>query len=79
MRDLETLRNAVPDHARDTKLNLQAVFEGGVLHPAQKHGVAVAVARGVLVARGVEVGVGVDVGVAVGVAVAVGVDRAAEP
>jgi alkyl hydroperoxide reductase subunit D len=44
MRDLETLRNTLPDHARDTKLNLQAVFEGGVLHPAQKHAVAVAVA-----------------------------------
>lgn len=44
MRDLETLRNALPEHARDTKLNLQAVFEGGALSPAQKHGVAVAVA-----------------------------------
>jgi lipoyl-dependent peroxiredoxin subunit D len=44
MRDLETLRNTLPEHARDTKLNLQAVFEGGALSPAQKHGVAVAVA-----------------------------------
>ncbi len=44
MRDLETLRNALPELARDTKLNLQGVFDGGVLSPAQKHGVAVAAA-----------------------------------
>jgi alkyl hydroperoxide reductase subunit D len=44
MRDLETLRDSLPELARDTKLNLQAVFEGGVLTPAQRHGVAVAAA-----------------------------------
>ena len=44
MQDLGTLRDTLPDLARDTKLNLQGVFEGGALTLAQKHGVAVAVA-----------------------------------
>ena len=44
MSDLETLRTQLPEAARDIKLNLQACFEGGALSPAQKHGVAIAVA-----------------------------------
>jgi len=44
MSDFETLRTQIPEAARDTRLNLQGVFEGGALSPAQKHGVAIAVA-----------------------------------
>jgi alkyl hydroperoxide reductase subunit D len=44
MSDLDTLRNALPEFARDTKLNLQGVFDGGALTPEQRHGVAVAAA-----------------------------------
>jgi alkyl hydroperoxide reductase subunit D len=43
MRDLETLRTALPDAARDVKLNLQSVLQpGGPLTPAQRWGVAIA-------------------------------------
>jgi alkyl hydroperoxide reductase subunit D len=44
MSALETLRGALPDSARDIKLNLQAVLAGGSLTPAQRFGVAVAAA-----------------------------------
>ncbi len=44
---LDALRDALPDHARDTRLNLPAVLgEGTSLSPAQRWGVAVAVAAG---------------------------------
>ncbi|HEY7411656.1 MAG TPA: carboxymuconolactone decarboxylase family protein [Vicinamibacteria bacterium] len=42
MSDLETLRQGLPEAARDVKLNLQAVLQPGVLSPAQRWGVAVA-------------------------------------
>jgi len=42
MSALETLRAGLPDAAKDVKLNLQAVLQGGVLTPAQRHGVAIA-------------------------------------
>ena len=44
MASLETLRNALPEAARDVKLNLQAVLQPGVLTPGQRWGVAVAAA-----------------------------------
>jgi alkyl hydroperoxide reductase subunit D len=39
---LETLRSAIPEPARDVKLNLQAVLQDGSLTPAQRWGTAVA-------------------------------------
>ena len=42
MSALETLRATLPEAAKDIKLNLQAVLQGGALTPAQRHGVAVA-------------------------------------
>jgi alkyl hydroperoxide reductase subunit D len=39
---LETLRNTIPDAAKDIKLNLQAVVQGGALTSEQRWGVAVA-------------------------------------
>jgi len=39
---LDQIRDALPELARDTKLNLQAVLTGTVLTPAQLWGVAVA-------------------------------------
>jgi alkyl hydroperoxide reductase subunit D len=46
MSALETVRDSLPEEARDIKLNLQAVLDGsgGVLSPAQRWGVAVATA-----------------------------------
>ncbi len=42
MRALETLREAFPEAAKDIKLNLQTVLQGGSLSPAQRWGTAVA-------------------------------------
>lgn len=42
MKNLDLLRDAMPDWARDVKLNLQSVLQGGALTPAQRWGVAVA-------------------------------------
>jgi len=42
MSAIETLRNTLPDAARDIALNLQSVLQGGALNPAQKWGVAIA-------------------------------------
>ncbi len=42
MTSLETLRESLPESARDLKLNLQSVLEGGSLTPAQKWGTALA-------------------------------------
>jgi lipoyl-dependent peroxiredoxin subunit D len=39
---LETLRGAIPEPAKDIKLNLQTVLQPGLLSPAQRWGVAVA-------------------------------------
>lgn len=44
MNALDEIRNALPEHARDIKLNLQAVLESGALSPAQRWGVALAAA-----------------------------------
>jgi len=44
MSSLEALRNAIPEPAKDIKLNLQSVLQGGVLSPAQRWGVAIAAA-----------------------------------
>ena len=41
---LEGLRQSLPEAARDIKLNLAAVLEGGALTPAQRWGVAIAAA-----------------------------------
>lgn len=41
---LEAVRAALPDSAKDIRLNLQAVLEAGSLTPAQKWGVALACA-----------------------------------
>ena len=41
---LERLRAAIPDAARDIRLNLQAVLRGGALSDAQRWGVAAAAA-----------------------------------
>jgi alkyl hydroperoxide reductase subunit D len=46
MSALETLQEALPDSARDIKLNLQTVLQPGALTPAQRWGVAVASAAG---------------------------------
>ena len=42
MRSIEELRSALPELAKDTKLNLQNVLSGETLSPAQRWGVAVA-------------------------------------
>ncbi len=42
MATLDELRETLPDWARDVKLNLQSVLQGGALSPAQRWGVAVA-------------------------------------
>lgn len=42
MSALEALRAAIPDAARDIRLNLQSVMQGGALSSEQRHGVAVA-------------------------------------
>ena len=42
MSAVETLRNALPEAAKDIKLNLQAVLQPGPLTPAQRWGVAIA-------------------------------------
>jgi len=39
---VDTLRDAIPEVAKDIKLNLQAVLGGGTLTAAQRWGVAVA-------------------------------------
>lgn len=39
---LEALRAALPESAKDTRLNLQSVLETGSLSPAQKWGIALA-------------------------------------
>lgn len=39
---LETLRESLPDAAKDIRLNLQNVFSAGALSPAQRWGVAIA-------------------------------------
>ena len=44
MAALDAIRDALPEPARDIKLNLQAVLQGGSLTPAQRWGVALAVA-----------------------------------
>src|SRR5512141_2230832 len=44
MAALDAIREALPEPARDTKLNLQAVLQPGALTPAQRWGVAVATA-----------------------------------
>jgi lipoyl-dependent peroxiredoxin subunit D len=41
---LEQLRGAIPDAAKDIRLNLQAVLRGGALSDAQRWGVAAAAA-----------------------------------
>jgi lipoyl-dependent peroxiredoxin subunit D len=41
---LEQLRGAIPDSAKDIRLNLQAVLRGGALSEAQRWGVAAAAA-----------------------------------
>lgn len=42
MSAVEELRGTIPDVARDTRLNLQTVFEQGTLTAAQRWGVAIA-------------------------------------
>ena len=42
MSALEQLRDAIPEPARDIKLNLQSVLQPGSLSPAQRWGVAIA-------------------------------------
>src|SRR5688500_10314822 len=42
MAGLETLRLQIPEVAKDIRLNLQAVLQGGPLTPAQRWGVAIA-------------------------------------
>jgi alkyl hydroperoxide reductase subunit D len=42
MSRVEELRAAIPDPARDIKLNLQSVLQPGALTPAQRWGVAIA-------------------------------------
>ena len=41
---IEAVREAIPEVAKDIKLNLQSVLQGGALSPAQRWGVAVACA-----------------------------------
>lgn len=42
MSAIDTIRDRLPEAARDIKLNLQSVLQGGPLSPAQRWGVAVA-------------------------------------
>src|SRR5215470_7395751 len=42
MREIEKLRERMPDAARDIKLNLQSVFQSTTLTPAQAWGAALA-------------------------------------
>ncbi len=42
MSNVEVLRSAISDSARDIKLNLQSVLQPGALTPAQRWGVAIA-------------------------------------
>jgi len=42
MAALDTIRDALPESARDIKLNLQSVLQDGALSPAQRWGVAIA-------------------------------------
>jgi alkyl hydroperoxide reductase subunit D len=42
MSALETLRESIPEPARDVRLNLQAVLQGGALSDEQRWGVAIA-------------------------------------
>jgi alkyl hydroperoxide reductase subunit D len=44
MSAVEELRSAIPDSAKDIKLNLQSVLQPGALTPAQRWGVAIACA-----------------------------------
>lgn len=44
MTNIESIRSAIPELAKDIKLNLQSVLQGGSLSPAQRWGVAVATA-----------------------------------
>ncbi len=44
MAALDAIRDAIPDLARDIRLNLQAVLQPGALTPAQRWGVALAAA-----------------------------------
>lgn len=44
MSALEPLRESIPEPAKDIKLNLQSVLQGGTLTPAQRWGVAIAAA-----------------------------------
>jgi alkyl hydroperoxide reductase subunit D len=42
MTGLDTVRGAIPEVAKDIKVNLQSVLQGGALSPAQRWGVAIA-------------------------------------
>ena len=42
MAALDTIRDALPESARDVKLNVQSVLQDGALSPAQRWGVAIA-------------------------------------
>jgi len=42
MMNVEKLRDALPEAAKDVRLNLQSVLQGGALSPEQRWGVAVA-------------------------------------
>jgi lipoyl-dependent peroxiredoxin subunit D len=42
MAALDAIRDAIPESAKDIRLNLQAVLQGGPLSPAQRWGVAIA-------------------------------------
>lgn len=44
MTNIESIRSAIPELAKDIKLNLQSVLQGGSLSAAQRWGVAVATA-----------------------------------
>jgi alkyl hydroperoxide reductase subunit D len=45
MAGLDAIREALPEAARDIRLNLGSVLQGGALSPAQRWGVAIADAR----------------------------------
>jgi alkyl hydroperoxide reductase subunit D len=47
MSRVEVLREALPEFARDIKINLQTVMQTANLSPAQRHGVAIATAAAV--------------------------------
>ncbi len=42
MTNVDAIRSALPETAKDIKLNLQSVLQGGALSPAQRWGVAIA-------------------------------------